>query len=522
MLDLTGDNVTSYLLREIKDIVNRNPRFRRLGGDTTIQTSSMVAWGDVRVEVGRVSSQGTRLSTDYFMCTQHGRAILAKLENSEGNFIEWVQEIRDYTDTLGNQTPEAGVYYLNVDSVNEATREVGLTLQKYRWREGKSEFASGTIVYFSPLINPELVTPVDPDILFEIHGNTMSILTYSSVPLELISEGIPLVPNTDFWYQRNETRVIIESTVFGIQTANLPFSEYLEVKFFDQDGYELRKDVDFTFLSASQIKLSAWTAEGMTVYGVFYVKVDPTTAPVPADENNFSFGTLPLDDEQIASDQVTIFTNYGNSYGASDLVKDANGNYWLKSLLKTGEQVTWELRINAGLTTVTAHKLAVNRNIIDGLSIGIGDKVEVGDQCAILVSPYRTETYEVYGSKENITFNITVKANDRSTASEIAEDIRSHLLIRSRNEMESNGLTVFEITKDSDNSSRDASGTAPTTTYTLNISAAADWELYIPMVTRIGSFAVDIIEKASDFPGKPQAYARLASLGSTQFIPSYT
>jgi hypothetical protein len=167
--------------------------------------------------------------------------------------------------------------------------------------------------------------------------------------------------------------------------------------------------------------------------------------------------------------------------------------------------------------------MALNTNLIEGLSIAIGDQVVVGDQCAILVSPKVSEVYEIYGSKENVNFTIEVKANDRMTASEIAEMIKGSLLVRERDNMEANGLTIFEISKESINESRDSSGTAPTTTYSLSVSAAADWELYIPLVTRISQFNIDVQDTPqTDFLGKLSLPPRISVLGNIQFLPNYS
>jgi len=219
MIDLTGENLSSYLLREIRDLVNRNPRFRNLGGDVTVHTNTMVAWGDLRVTIDSIASEGTRLSSDYFMSTQYGRAVLCKLENADGLFIEWVQELKNKS-----TFPKSGIYYLNVDSVDESTREVGLTVQQYRWVNASSSYATGSLVYFAPGINVASVVPVDPTIQYTLQGNNIAINSFSNNLLQLKIGSNHLVPMTDFWYQRNQEEVITTSTVLGVQSINLPIA----------------------------------------------------------------------------------------------------------------------------------------------------------------------------------------------------------------------------------------------------------------------------------------------------------
>src|SRR5277367_5631295 len=128
MIDLTGASLVAYLLRIIRDVAGRHPRYRKALGEVTFSTgtprtpSNLIQFGDVQVIIKEVSGEGNALSPDYFMNTQHGRAILAKVEDKEGLFIEFVREIDP-----GYNVLDPGVYYMNVDNVEEQTREVLLT-----------------------------------------------------------------------------------------------------------------------------------------------------------------------------------------------------------------------------------------------------------------------------------------------------------------------------------------------------------------------------------------------------------
>src|SRR5271170_3192001 len=127
VIDLTGANLVAYLMRMIRDIVDRNPRFKQTLGEVTFPANTQIRWKDVWVSITNVTTSGTRLSPNYFMCTQIGRCILAKVGDKDGQFIEWTRE----TDA-SRLTPQAGVYYMNVDFFNDKTRELGITVHKYR------------------------------------------------------------------------------------------------------------------------------------------------------------------------------------------------------------------------------------------------------------------------------------------------------------------------------------------------------------------------------------------------------
>jgi hypothetical protein len=529
MLDLTGENLATYLLRELKDVVNRNPRFKSLGGETFVQASNLIQWGDLQVQISNVSASGNRLSPDYFMCTQHGHSVLAKLQGHDGVFVDWVQENQVLTNTPKTSStliyPQPGVYYLNVDSVDEGTREVGLTVQTYTWSTGKTGYGVGSGVYFSPLIDPTTVYTVDPTISFIIQGGILYVTSYTTQqPLQLRTASGILTPNVDFWYVRQPSYVICESTFTGTQTVTLPVSSYSNLVITDQDGYELRSGIDYQFTSTTTVVLQQFTPPGSTLTGTFTVQADPSVTPVVQSENMLPIPPL-SPSELMAAGQVVVRSTFGPVYTESDLVVAGDGTIWLKNLLRPGEKVFWEVRVNSGQSSMMAKKLAANKNIINGLTVGIGDMVTVGDQCVIMVSPNLTETYEVYGSKENVSFEIRVKANDRLTASDISSMIRSFLLVQGRENMEANGLTIFEISRASMTEPKDMSGVTPSTTFTLTVSAAADWEYYLPLITRIGYFTIQIGGPTdgftTDFPGKPEVLPRLTALGSALFVPYY-
>ena len=516
MLDLTGENLSVYLLRELKDVVNRNPRFRNLGGDVTVHTNSMLGWGDLRVSIDGMSSAGTRMSTDYFLCTQYGRSVLCKLEGSDGLFFDRVNEIRNAANN-----PSSGVYYFNVDAVNEGTRDVSLTVQKYKWTDIASIYAVGSKVYFSDAIDVSKVAPVDPTIQYELQGNMLAIYTFSPDFLQLTGATGTLTPMTDFWYLRTQEVVLTTNTILGAQDISLQLDTFESVVIEDQDGYTLMEGVDYSIIGDT-IRTSEWTPANATLTATFTVRVDPSTTLAAHPENIINTGLLdPV--TSITSGAAKIYDPDHNLYTLADFTI-VNGVVWLTNLLRTGERYTWEARVDEGLSTVTAKKMAINTNIVPGLAIAIGDQVFVGDQCAILIAPVSSETYEVYGAKENVNFTIEVKANDRMTASEIAETIKAFLLVGGRDAMEASGISIFEVSKASATAERDSSGTAPTTTYSLEVQAAADWELYIPLVNRITQFSVTVNEDApvTDFPGKLTAAARLSAFGNSLFLPTYS
>jgi len=515
MLDLTGANLMSYLLRVITDAVNRNPRFKSTLGKVTFSDSSMVMWGDVRISIKDISTQGNRLSPDYFMCKQYGRALAAKVEQCDGSFIEWIQE----TDKT-RLTPEAGVYYINVDSVDPKTNNVGVTIHQYRWKEGGFKNAQGSVAYLSPSVDGTTLTASDAatGLPVQIEGFLSYVFLLQPVTTLVLNQGTTtLTPMVDYWYQRTVSTVVYPALATGTETmiAIPGGSSVISFSLTDQTGYKLRLGIDYNICGFNRVQLSEYTPSGSTITANVVMKADPASVVGTNPENIIPFGILPT--ETIG--QVFIHTSSGDYLNV-----DANldGTYTLPTLLKPGEWVRWEVRIDAGQTQAVAKKYNLNSNIIPGLNLAMGDSVLVGDQIAIIVSPTVTETYEVFGSKESLNFTIEVRANDLQTSSDISELLKQQLLVMRRENMEADGVTIYDMPRSYRGEQRDPSGTAPSYTYTITVTAAADWKVYRPLVTRLTHLEVTETAYVNDFQGKIQLAPQMRAFGTTSFISSYS
>jgi hypothetical protein len=558
---LTGGALVSYLLRLLEDIVNRNPRFKQTLGTVSYPNNVTIRWNDVEVLIRSVASAGNRLSPNNFMFTQTGRAVVCQIADKEGLFIEDARET-DKTRT----NPPAGVYYINVDYFDDATRTLGLTIQTYRWVQGKLSNAQGSIVYFRVGIDPTNLKGVEAEtgksIQFTPYNYSLGSFAYLITPVQTLTlyypDGTPLQPMVDFWYQRNQSAVLIQNTLGGQELANLP-APCVTFTLTDQDGYVLRPNVDFTMQGFQWVQLSSFTPSGSTITANMVVKLNPYTTTGTNPENILPINVM--GSESLAAGEVFICTPSGNFPNA---VVDQNGTISLPTLLQPGDWLRWDIRINSGQLKAMAKKWEWNSCVIvdpnsitfstpsqvagqpapaptpvqtsagtpllkdglqqyvfPGLLLAIGDKVVVGDQQAVIVSPVVTETYHVYGSKENVNIILEVKANDLQTASDLSEMIKEQFLVKRRMNTEADGLAIFEVSSDFIGEQRDQSATAPTYKYNLSISASADWKAFVPLVTRLVQIEVNAVASIPDFPSKPVLSTKMRSLGITQFLTPY-
>jgi len=536
-------------MRVVQDAVARNPRFRQTLGAVTFSSNNQVNYGDVQVLIKSVTTSGTRLSPDYFIKTQHGRTILAKVGDKEGSFVEWVTE-NDKT----RLTPKAGVYYFNVDAVNEQTRDVNLTVKQFRWEQGSLQNAEGSTVVFAPGIDGRTLTVTDANHVGIINVNAFEKFLYLLSPCERVVLTGPgptvLVPNQDYWILRKQSTIVLQSAAGGPELVSVP-SNYTAITFFDQDGYELRRDIDYNFQGPNWIQLSAATPPGAQITATASIKMDPNVTDGTNPENILQVNVGPT--ESLATGQVFISTPAGDF---PDVTVALDGTIILPVLLQPGEWYTYEVRILTANTTIVGRKYELNGfkttrwdpsaggtdanspppgayvvvldqttqqpiDPIPGMVLAIGDAVVKDDQCAVIVNPDVTETYEVFGSKENLSFSLDCKSNDYQTSSDISELLKRELLIMRRENMEADGITIFEATRENLGEQRDPSGTAPRHIFTVSVTASADWKVFVPCVTRMVSFEIHENAYLPDFAGKLNMAPRMQAFGAMQFIPSY-
>ena len=529
MVDLTSGNLIAYIRRVIEDAVGRNRRFRDTLGQVTHAYSNMIQWRDAQVSIRDVADAGNRLSPDYFLCKTYGRAILAKIENHEGQFIEWVQEMDP---TMA--TPPPGVYYLNVDSVSDKTNDVELTMHTYRWVNGKVRNAAGSLVYLAPGIDGTALSasiagspvvrlttavndggvPPPVDVLLSPH--VLYLLTPTPAGLQLFDGPTQLVPMQDYWYQQERDVTLVQGMADRPEIAYIP-QPFVSFSLADQTGYALKPGVDYNwYASNTWVELTQNNPVGTTVIAKVVAKVDPMEVPGTNPENVLQVGLKA--GETLASGQVVIRTT---AQVWSAATPNPDGTVTLQRLLMPGESLNWSMRVDSGQRNgIPAKKWYLNEEVIPGLRLAMGDNVSKGDQVAVIVSPAQCETYEVYGSKENIDMTLEVRANDLQTASDLSELLKEQLLVMRRTGMESDGVTIFEARRTYRGTQRDQSGTAPQYVYDMAVSAMADWKVYVPLVTWLAH--LEIANAPSITPNRLVAAPRAKAFGNTAFLQSYT
>ena len=510
MIDLTGGHLAQFLLAELLPVISRHPRFRDNDGSALTSFSNLIAYKDLSLTIGNLRASGQRLSPDHFMCTALGRACVAKLEGHTGSFIEWIQE----TDPDQTLAP-AGIYYFAVDAVDEATREVRLVQEAYRWQEGRTSSAVGSKLYLSSKIPQGVAAPSDPSTLYKDNGASLTLLSYSpTVDLIRTDTGASLIPGVDYWVELEERHVLLEHT--GGPAERIPIPEdWISFKIMDQDEVEMRQGQDWEWDGEGTVRFAAWVLRGTyTLAGTF--RRTPGGGNHVHPEN---YLTIPIAPEESLVAGQTCYTLIRGEF--HDLIPVGSDRFVLGHLQEPGDRLRWEARVQTPQVYKTLHKMAVNPSVLPGVDVAVGDQVTVGDQLALIVFPRSCEVYEVYGGKDSVNFDITIRSNDLATSTELGSLVKAALLIESRNRLETLGLTLFEITTSYQGEARDSSGTSASHPVTLNVTGMADWEYHKPLVNRVDEIDVDFLPDVLTYPGAPRVAPALVAFGISRFTPSY-
>ncbi len=514
MHDLVGGALTSLMLQELKPVLAKHPRFRSNDGEVIAEFGNLILYKDISLTMGGFTGSGEQMSPDNYMATAMGRATLVKLQGYEGSFIEWIKEV----DATG-QTPVAGLYYFKVTGVDEGAQTITLTSQTYRWISGAFAQAEGTVIYLDPKFSNIVVKPSNPALQFRAAYNSLVLLTYTDT-LSLVRQDTlaTLVPNVDWWLQRNESVQLTANTTGGEQVLTIQGTP-VAVSITDGNGFIYRPDFDYIWLNSTTIQMSAYTAPGQAIYAEGQFRLDPTANPIVNPENKLS--SLLASNETLAPGQVFYQIGRGN-FVASDLTLKPDGSIYLTQLLDVNDSGTYELRvIQPPQVGLTASKVSGNLTVMPGLMVVFGDKVEVNDQCAILVSPAVCETYEIYGGKEQVSFDLTFKSNDYLTSFELASMARNYLRVQSRDRLTSLGVHIQKVSTADQGDAKDENGVTSTFKSVLSVEAWVDWEYHNPLINRVDS--VDVSGVEADVLGISRPYLPEVAVvgGLRQFLTFY-
>lgn len=505
-LDLTGGLLISFVLDEIRPVLARHPRYKDNDGEAFQTFANMVMFRDVSVTLGGLRGDATRYSPDNYLGTSTGRAMVARLDGKPGTFIEWAREV----DPSG-LSPAPGMCLLHVDSINEQTREVRFITQALRTIQGSVTEADGTVIVVDPRIPIWLVQPSDPAVEVEKAGTVLWVLDFVET-LDLIRSdtGELLTPGVD-WKIRRTLTYPLGVTTGAAQAFEAP--EHLEnLTVLSSSGRALRQGVDWGFDNSGRIEAPRWTPSGETwsVRGIG--TLDPRSTPLVHPENrlNIVVGA----GETLQDGSIHGSTPEGD-FQADGLVQAQGGGLYLRRLLAPGDRMEWTAQASTPQTFVTARKMEMTTELVPGMNVAIGDAVTPEDQCCIVVTEEPAPVYRIFGGKDGIGFDLTVKSNDLSTTTELASMLRRHLMIEGRDRMEAAGVNIQTVSYSYQGEQRDPSGTAMSHSGVLNVTLSADWELHLPIVDRVKAIGLDFV--VTEGFVKPTA----AVAGRTQFITSY-
>jgi hypothetical protein len=120
--------------------------------------------------------------------------------------------------------------------------------------------------------------------------------------------------------------------------------------------------------------------------------------------------------------------------------------------------------------------------IIPGVVIAFGNRLKVGDRCAIVVTPTRTAAFQEYGGHFNMSFDLDIIARDPKQAEQIS-DFSVMALLDKKELFEDDGLTLNEGPSQGGEAEDvyDEEGNENYHTQSVKVGYLTDWAYYKPL-----------------------------------------
>lgn len=133
---------------------------------------------------------------------------------------------------------------------------------------------------------------------------------------------------------------------------------------------------------------------------------------------------------------------------------------------------------------------------IPGAILAFGDRIWQDDQLAVVVTPDRTETAEVYGGKFEINLELIVFSRDAEDREKLSDYIVAKTL-ESQNRLGFEGIELLDVSP-SGESEEIYNETLDDYFYdsTVSLSYRVDWQIFVPMPIEI--FRVETTSKAAE------------------------
>ncbi len=189
--------------------------------------------------------------------------------------------------------------------------------------------------------------------------------------------------------------------------------------------------------------------------------------------------------ENIYPGSTRLWINYGHKLirGVDYQVNEETGTVLFLKSTPTGSTIHADYRyITPTIGPLPFKNEESIDNAIPGAILAFGDRCEIGDEIAIIVTEDRTEVSEVFGGKYEINFSLTAFVHNDSEDREKLSDYIIHSFLDRQNILGFEGLELLDISPGGEN---EEIYNADDDTYFyesyISLSLRFDWETYVPL-----------------------------------------
>lgn len=495
------------------------------------------------VQASSISPQA--LSADNYMGVLHSHCMLAKVDGFSGTCVEWVREDDIAIRTAGGFVVDPGVYYLQVEEVEDPT---------------------GNLPDFQFWVDPLLTVLQEPLITMATGTEVDAYLMYAPVLGDSVNLYSPtyglLLRGTSFILEAEQS-LYIGNSLFGLSVGQVPSRlESINAPFVIVDGVNDVLDMEINGIPIT-IVLNAGTYTTLNLQSLadqiqdaFYLADVSSTATVSGSlilitsshsiqimndavstvnpTLGFVEGFVPVVYEGVMTppfipQNTTLFLNvdgvdyevdlFGGARSHIDIAQDIMtqvpsltittqhaGDYTLDA---TTGKVTFLHPFMAETYIIADYRYPdttrgpfpiyrgeiSNTDAIPGVVIAFGDQLVDGDVVAVSVEGTRSNVAKIYGGKAEVSMDIDIIARDSRTRNELADITTLYFWHEVKEWLSEEGILITNVSLGG-KSEEPYDDNADDYFYTASVSLSmmTDWEKYVArplFIRRITPYTYD-------------------------------
>jgi hypothetical protein len=166
-----------------------------------------------------------------------------------------------------------------------------------------------------------------------------------------------------------------------------------------------------------------------------------------------------------------------------DATRNLTGGFILTTPIKGGRWVVSDyMWAGDTLGPFPVRRREGRNDILPGVVLGFGDRLEAGDQLAVMVHDLRRPAYLEYGGKWETSLTIDIMSRDVQSQRELSSNTQIYLWGVLRSRLQSMGISITNVSDGGEAEEiYDQTGDDYFYTGNLSLTVETDWSIHVPV-----------------------------------------